>query len=222
MNSNEPPLSPENRQDIETLWNFHVIDSGPATGDVLLVLGSHDIRVADRAAELFLSERAAPLVMVTGGSGKITKTEWPRPEAEVYAERLVRAGVPDGVILIEGRATNTGDNFVFSKRVLREHGITVAKGIVVCKPYMARRSLAVAHKRWPEATWRTRPPRIALWDYPAEDVPFKRMINLMVGDLQRLKIYAEEGFQAPVHIPPEVWTAYERLAADGFDDFVIG
>ncbi len=86
---------------------------------------------------------------------------------------------------------------------------------------MARRSLAVALKRWPEVTWYTRPPQISLREYPTTDVPLDRMINLMVGDLQRFKVYAEKGFQAPVDVPSMVWDAYGRLVAAGFDQFVI-
>ena len=43
----------------------------------------------------------------------------------------------------------------------------------------------------------------------------------MVGDLQRLRVYAELGYQVPVEVPAEVWAAYERLAADGYDRYVI-
>ena len=43
----------------------------------------------------------------------------------------------------------------------------------------------------------------------------------MVGDLQRLRVYAEKGFQAPVEVPDEIWAAYERLVAAGYDQYVI-
>jgi hypothetical protein len=43
------------------------------------------------------------------------------------------------------------------------------------------------------------------------------VINLMVGDLQRIRIYPEKGFQIPQEIPDEVWAAYEKLVAWGFD-----
>ncbi len=48
----------------------------------------------------------------------------------------------------------------------------------------------------------------------------KLVLNLMVGDLQRLRIYAGT-FQAPVEIPGPVWAVYERLAADGYRQFVL-
>jgi hypothetical protein len=39
----------------------------------------------------------------------------------------------------------------------------------------------------------------------------------MVGDLQRIKIYPEKGFQIAQEIPDDVWQAYEQLVAMGFD-----
>jgi hypothetical protein len=44
----------------------------------------------------------------------------------------------------------------------------------------------------------------------------ERVINIMVGDLQRIRIYPAKGFQIPQDIPDEVWTAYERLVKWGF------
>jgi uncharacterized SAM-binding protein YcdF (DUF218 family) len=207
--------------DIRTLWDFHVIDDGPVKADMLLVLGSHDMRVADRAAELYVIEHAAPLVVATGGAGKVTSAEWARSEGEIYADKMETNGVPRGAILIESEAANTGDNFEFSKKLLAASRRDVTSGIVVSKPYMARRSLAVGLKKWPEIKWYVRPPRIPLFEYPNDEVPLERMINLMVGDLQRLKVYAEKGFQVPVEIPEQVWKAYERLADAGFDEFAI-
>jgi uncharacterized SAM-binding protein YcdF (DUF218 family) len=214
-------LSSQTVADIRNLWDFHVVDSGPVAADLLLVLGSHDMRVADRGANLYLSEKAAPIVIVTGGAGKVTSNEWVRSEAELYAERLQELGVPGDAILTESEAANTGDNFEYSRNLILELGASPKTGIIVSKPYMARRSLAVADKKWRELSWYTRPPLIALEDYPTEEVPFNRMVNLMVGDLQRLKVYAEKGFQAHVDIPVTVWAAYERLADVGFNQFVI-
>jgi uncharacterized SAM-binding protein YcdF (DUF218 family) len=218
---NATDLTQPTLDDIRTLWDFHVVDDGPVKADMLLVLGSHDMRVADRAAELYVTEHAAPLIVVTGGAGKVTSAEWARTEGELYAERMENNGVPAAAILIESKATNTGDNFEFSKHLITTSSRTVATGIVVSKPYMARRSLAVGPKKWPEVKWYARPPRVSLFDYPNDEVPFERMVNLMVGDLQRLKVYAEKGFQVPVEIPDQVWEAYERLVDAGFDKFVI-
>lgn len=213
-------LSVQDRTDVENLWAFHVVDSGSVKADIILALGSHDLRVADHAGELFRAGEA-PLIVVTGGAGKVTGKEWSRSEAVLYAERIAAQGVPDESLILEDLSTNSSENFSFSRDLLANKGIDPRSGIIVSKPYMARRALATAHKHWPELEWFTRPPLMNVWEYPADDVPLKRMINLMVGDLQRLRVYAEKGFQAPVEVPEDVWSAYERLASRGFDQFVI-
>ena len=43
------------------------------------------------------------------------------------------------------------------------------------------------------------------------------VISIMVGDLQRIKLYPEKGFQIPQSIPTEVWAAYESLVEAGYN-----
>jgi hypothetical protein len=43
----------------------------------------------------------------------------------------------------------------------------------------------------------------------------------MAGDLQRIKVYAEIGFQIYQEIPPNVWNAYEQLVKSGFNEHLI-
>ena len=64
-------------------------------------------------------------------------------------------------------------------------------------------------------------PQIAFDDYANEEIPPERVINIMVGDLQRIKIYPAKGFQVPQDIPAEVWQAYERLVALGFNKHLV-
>ena len=58
---------------------------------------------------------------------------------------------------------------------------------------------------------------LSLEEYGTDDTT----IALMVGDLQRLRVYAEKGFQAHVEVPDDIWSAYERLVAVGYDQYVI-
>jgi hypothetical protein len=44
---------------------------------------------------------------------------------------------------------------------------------------------------------------------------------MMVGDLQRIKLYPEKGFQVYQEIPDDVWEAYEELVAMGFDKQLV-
>ncbi len=60
-------------------------------------------------------------------------------------------------------------------------------------------------------------PKYPSQDYPTDDIPLERVINVMVGDLQRIKIYPAKGFQIYQEIPDTIWQAYERLVELGFD-----
>jgi len=50
------------------------------------------------------------------------------------------------------------------------------------------------------------------------------IISIMVGDLQRIQVYATppNDYQIPQHIPEEVWAAGGRLARAGFIANLVG
>ena len=64
---------------------------------------------------------------------------WTRPEADIFADAAASAGVPREKIIVENRATNTGENISLSRALLAEHGIAPESIIVVQKPFMERR-----------------------------------------------------------------------------------
>jgi len=198
------------------LWNYHHVDHVVEKSDCILALGSHDTRVADRAAELYL-ERMAPVLIFSGGLGNLTKEIWTKSEAELFATIALQKGVPADAILIENRSTNTGENIMFTKSILKQHRLDPQKFIVVQKPYMERRSLATFKKHWPDKDLIVTSPQLSFEDYPNDEIPLEKVINIMVGDLQRIKLYPAKGFQIYQDIPANVWNAYERLIELGFD-----
>ena len=204
----------------KTVWNYHLMQHTPVPSDCILVLGSHDTRVAERAAELY-RHRFAPVVVMSGGLGRLTKELFTQSEASLFAKIAVQQGVPKEAILIEDRSTNTGENVVFSRRLLSEGNLYPASIILVQKPYMERRSFATFKKHWPEPAVCVTSPQIAFEDYPMPSLPVEKVINIMLGDLQRIKLYATKGFQIPQAIPDDVWQAYERLVQLGFDEQLI-
>jgi len=209
------------QKDAELIFNFlseHKQEEAHA--DILLTPGSHDLRVADHAARLFLAGRADWLVC-SGGFGKITEGSFNEPEAVLFARRCMEQGVPEDRIILEQEATNTGENFTNSRQVLAARGIHPQTGLIVCKPYMAKRAWATGTRQWPAVHWMVDPAPIAYADYATPDTPYHQLVELMVGDLQRMAVYADQGFQVPVPVPEAVWRAWERLVQDGFDRFVI-
>jgi uncharacterized SAM-binding protein YcdF (DUF218 family) len=180
-----------------------------------MVLGSHDTRVAERGAEIFLAGWA-PLVLFSGNLGALTRGVWNRPEAEIFADVAAAAGVPRERMLIEARSTNTGENVDFSRELLSRHGIHPRKAIAVQKPYMERRTLATFQQRWPELDVIVTSPQIDFDDYPNAAISFDDVIHIMVGDLQRLMLYADKGWSAAQEIPGDVMEAFERLIQAGY------
>jgi uncharacterized SAM-binding protein YcdF (DUF218 family) len=188
--------------------------------DCILALGSHDLRVADRAAELYL-QGWAPLVIMSGGLGNLTQNMWTESEADKFARIAIEKGVPADAILVENKSANTGENILFTQQLLQQKGLDPQNFIVVQKPYMERRSYATFKKHWPNKNLLVTSPQLAFEEYATADIPMDRVINIMVGDLQRIRFYPAKGFQVYQEIPAEIWDAYERLVQLGFDKHLV-
>ena len=208
----------------QRLWDYHQLHHQLAPADAILVLCSHDTSVAEWAAKLFL-ERWAPLMIFSGGLGTITRHLWREPEADQFAAIAVSMGVPREHILIENRSTNTGENVEFTKRLLAEKQLDPQRFILVQKPYMERRSYATFKRRWPEKAVVVTSPRVSFDEYlnaysntalTSDDV-----VGIMVGDLQRIRVYATKGYQIAQQIPDEVWQAFEELVQAGYVRYLV-
>jgi uncharacterized SAM-binding protein YcdF (DUF218 family) len=208
----------------EKLWDYHLMNHQVAKADAILVLCSHDERVAERGAQLF-HEGWAPLIIFSGGQGAITKALWDEAEAERFARIAVELNVPREKILVENKSTNTGENIALTKRLLAERGLELHKFIVVQKPYMERRAFATFRKLWPEKEVIVTSPQVSFRDYLADyanrALTTADVVSIMVGDLQRIKLYPARGFQIAQEIPDEVWQAFERLVRAGYDKYLI-
>ena len=213
-------ITPEILRLAKIIWDYHHLHHPLAKSDAILALGSHDLRVADWAAQLWL-EGWAPWLIVSGGLGRLTKDAWTQTEATLFAGVAIEKGVSVEAILIEDRSTNTGENILFSKQLLEEKGLNLHQFLLVQKPYMERRSYATFKKQWPGKKICVSSPPIPMEDYPTPSMPMEKVITIMVGDLQRIRLYAERGFQEPQDIPPSVWNAYEQLVAMGFDQQLV-
>jgi uncharacterized SAM-binding protein YcdF (DUF218 family) len=180
--------------------------------------------VAERGAELF-KEGWAPSLIFSGGAGSITRQLWSEPEAERFARIAINEGVPAEKILIENRSSNTGENIRFTKQLLEERGLVLQKFIVVQKPYMERRSYATFRKMWPDKEVIVTSPQTTfeeyLRTYSNSALSSTDVISIMVGDLQRIRVYPARGFQIEQHVPDEILDAYEQLVAAGFTKHLI-
>jgi uncharacterized SAM-binding protein YcdF (DUF218 family) len=206
------------------VWEYHRMNHVLDRADAILVLCSHDKLVAERGAQIFL-DGWAPLLIFSGGLGAITKELWSEPEADQFARIALQMGVPSEQILIENQSTNTGENVLFTRRLLEKKGLDPQRFILVQKPYMERRSYATFRKFWPEKEAIVTSPQVTFEEYLSkysnQDLSKDDVIGIMVGDLQRIRIYPARGFQIAQEIPAEVWLAFEQLVAAGYDKYLV-
>lgn len=202
------------------IWDYHHLNHQLKKADCIFVLGSHDTRVAEYAADLFL-QGYAPYIIFSGGLGNLTAGIFEKSEAEIFADIAKKNGVPEEQIIIEGKSTNTGENVQFTRQLLKDKGLDFNSFILVQKPYMERRTYATFKKVWPEKEFIVTSPQVSFEAYPNDEIPKEKVINIMVGDLQRIKLYPEKGFQIPQEMPQKVWEAYEKLVDAGFTQHLI-
>lgn len=203
------------------LWDYNKLNHKIEKADCIIVSGSHDTRVAERAAELFLNGYA-DLIVFSGGLGRTTEGNWSKSEAEIFAEVAMRKGVPKDKILIEDKSTNSGENIQFSYKLLKTKKKLPEKVILLQKPYAERRTYTTFMKQWPGKKPKVivSSPKIKFEEYPNEKISFDEMVNIIVSDTQRIKLYAKKGFQIEQEIPDDVWNAYEQLVEIGYSKYL--
>ncbi|KAK7985146.1 hypothetical protein PG988_002768 [Apiospora saccharicola] len=206
--------------DAETVFEYHKMAMPlQRPVDAVFCLCSLDVRVARRAAELFLEGYGDRLIF-SGGVGVLTQGRFAKPEAEVFADIALEMGVPAEKLVVENRSTNTGENVRFVWDLLQMKGGEMVRSFVlVQKPYMERRTYATFKKQWPgpETAISVTSPQLGWAEYPDADNPRELVTNIMIGDLIRIREYPAKGFQIHQDIPDAVWEAGQRLIKAGYD-----
>lgn len=208
------------RSDVEMLWDYNQMHHDLVPTELAIGLGGHDLGVADYCAELY-HQTMVRRVVFTGANAPTTLEKFPRGEAVHFRERALELGVPDEAILVEPRATNTGDNIDFTRALLRQHGIVPSSVTLVSRPYQQRRSFAICRKRWPEVdvVCASRPLPLDVYIESIGDVD--RVINMLVGDTQRIWTYPRQGWAIEQIVPGSVHAAFERLVDAGFTSRLV-
>jgi uncharacterized SAM-binding protein YcdF (DUF218 family) len=201
--------------DAELVWRYHRLDHRPKKCCAAIALGCNDLGVAAHTADLY-HRGLFPVVVFSGANSRETFTTFPRGEGVHYRERALELGVPDCAILVEPCATNTGENIALSRELLAAAGISVQSVMLVSMPYMERRAYATTRKVWPEIEPVCASVPLTLSEYVKTRDHGTELIDMMIGDLQRVIEYPGQGFAIAQEVPPSVYAAYQRLVAAGF------
>lgn len=220
MTAEHGAVSDTHRADALVIWDYHQMHHPLRPCSAGIGLGSHDLGVATFAADLHHAG-LFPVLVFTGGNSPTTAARFPRGEAVHYAEHAITLGVPPSAIIIEPEAANTGQNIDFTRRALEAAQITVSSVLLISKPYMQRRAFATARKLWPEVGIVCASETLAFDDYLKSIGDDKLVIDMLVGDLQRVIEYPARGFAVAQDVPGAVMDAYRRLLAAGFDSRLL-
>ena len=186
----------------------------PATAECVIVLGSKYLDVARFAGEL-CARRGYPLIVFSGNRGRNTAA-LASTEAETF-ERIARPFLPATTkVLLEKDSTNTGDNIRLSMRLLAEHSIDCRTFLLIQNPTMTRRALATFERECPGVPVTCVSPDRTYDAYLTEG-DARSLLDDLVGNLQRILIYPERGYQTVQPVPEDVLAAYRLLLSRGFD-----
>ncbi|MBI2052805.1 MAG: YdcF family protein, partial [Candidatus Ryanbacteria bacterium] len=89
-------------------------------------------------------------ILISGGKNKTLRNT---TEAQWHRNNLVKKGVPENAILLEERASNSLENVIFSKAVIKRFwGRLPKRLIVVCKAFHGRRAIMTLRKNFSKNT----------------------------------------------------------------------
>ena len=205
---------------LQIIWDYLCLHQEPEKADCIVGFGNFNTDIARRAAQLYL-QGYAPKVLFTGGLGRNTEGLLPEPEAVRFARVAMECGVPEEDIILEEKSRNTAENILFTREKLRELGLTQPRILGVHQPFMERRIKAAMGVYWPELSFQVTSPQVTVPEYlhraKQQGVSENASVSVIVGDFQRMELYAQKGWQLPQPIPAEAWQAFHELVAMGYD-----
>lgn len=205
---------------LQVIWDYLCLHQQPQKADMIVGFGNFNTDIARRAAQLY-RQGLAPKVLFTGGLGRNTEGLLPEPEAVRFAKVAMEYGVPEEDILIEDKSANTKENIEFTRALLEEERIPHGRILGVHQPFMERRIKAAMGVYWPELDFSVTSPQVSIPEYleaaKKQGISENASVSVIVGDFQRMDLYAKKGYQLPQHIPEEAWAAFHKLVALGYD-----
>lgn len=212
-------------KELETIWNYMVLNEPVQKSDLIIGCGCQSLTIPITCADLY-KKGYADKIIFAGGLGKITKNNFNKPEAEIYKEIAIKEGIPEEKIWIENKSTNTGDNFRFSKQIIEKENWDIRKILIVHNKFSERRTLSSAKAIIKDKELHITSADVSFKEFierlqNREENRIIKIISSIVGDIQRMIIFPQFGWQIKQDVPQEVIEAYKKLKNMGFNEFVM-
>lgn len=200
----------------EAVWSYLSPSDPPAPADFIVGFGHFDLRIAAHCAALH-RQGLAPTVVFTGGVGSGSQG-LTMSEAEHFRDEALRLGVPPEAIVLETASTNTPENVKMSVEVLADQGyedVEEGRFILVATPYRQRRVQLTCWKLLPRATLIDSVPESTYrQDLDVFSLVGESLDGLLVGEVERIKKYGQQGDIESTCVPAEVDRAVAQLSSD--------
>ena len=197
------------------LWDYHNQSEPLGKADLIVGLGSYDLRVAVRCVEL-QARSFASKICFTGASGNWTSGLYKTSEAAAFAARAAELGAPSDSIYLEEKAQNIGENIALTLSIFPK----LSRAIWVTKPQTQRRLRATLQEQFPELDSIVTAPDHGFDAQPTTTHTMRDLICELVGDTWRIEAYPALGFMAKQEMPDQVHDAFASLVEAGFTDHV--
>ncbi|TVQ82293.1 MAG: YdcF family protein [Micavibrio sp.] len=137
-----------NPSEYKEIADYMLVETELRSADLCFVFGGQNAdHLADHAAKLY-HKGLFPKILVSGG----VATDDGRMECDRMRDRLVKKGVPEDAILVENKATNTGENVKYGMALIEKKiGLKNVKSLIgIGQIHASRRFVMTLERHWPD------------------------------------------------------------------------
>lgn len=194
---------------VQPLWGFLSVHDPLEPSDAIFLFGGPYAEAATQAARLY-QRGLAPTILVTGNRGTGSGHFEGNSEAEYFGRRIIEQGIDRSAVILEERATNTGENVSFGMAALCAVRPPPRQLIIIASPAHLRRCVATFAKQFPDLKILSCPPP-GQPSHFAQQYSRRRVAERLVEEVDRLRRYPSLGYIATVLIPDHVQTLEKTL-----------
>lgn len=208
---------------LQEIWNYMRLNQSLEKCDLIMGCGCSNLEIPIKCAQLY-KEGYAKKILFTGGLGKITKNTFNKSEAEIYKDIAIKQGVDEKDILIETKSKNTVENFKFSFNILKKNNIKAHKILIVHGLLAQKRTLSCAKAILKDQDFLITSPDTSFEEFLEKLKGNKQAIDTIstiVGNIQRLIIYPQFGWQKETEVPKNIINIYYFLKELGFSKYIL-
>lgn len=210
----------ELKSELKIIYDYMVLNQELQKSDWIIGCGCTNLTIPIVCSDLY-KNHIAPKILFTGGYGKLTKDYFQKSEAETFRDIALKQGVKEKDIYLETKSTNTVQNFKNCQKIIKKNH---EKIIIVCNSIYERRVYNTAKAILKDQIIRVTSERISYEEYFKNLVSssdWKKDVSVIVGNIQRMIIYPQFGWQLKEEVPKEVLEVYQRLKQKGFNQYII-